>query len=115
MTTYKLETEAEEKGTYVINVSFKDEDGEDIAPKSLTWTLTDMKNRVINNRESVSIASPSSSNDIVLSNNDLALSQNDNRRRLLTIYATYDSVAYGNDLPIIADAEFKIENKLRIN
>ena len=113
--TYRLEDNAKEKATYVITVAFKDENGTAITPKTLSWSLTDRKGRVINSREDVAVGSPSSSENIVLSGNDLALANNDNRIRVLSIYATYDSATYGNDLPLREEAEFKIENLIKVS
>jgi len=115
MPTYRLEEEAIEKGTYVITVEFEDEDGDAITPKTLTWTLSDKKGRIINSREDVSVVTPSSSNDIVLSGNDLALPNTDNRVRIFTAEATYDSLSYGNDLPIKEEAEFVVRKLINVS
>jgi hypothetical protein len=113
--TYRLEDNAIEKSTYVITVAFKDENGTAITPKTLTWTLSDKKGRIINSRDTVTVVTPASSENIVLSNNDLALANNDNRVRVLTVEATFDSLEYGNDLPLKESAEFVIQNLLKVS
>lgn len=114
MSLVMLEDKAKEKSTFVVNASFEDEDGDAITPTSITWTLTDRKGRIINSRESVSVAVPAASNDIVLTGNDLALQQNDDRIRVFTVEAVYDSAAYGNDLTLNDEAEFEILSLLKV-
>jgi len=113
MATYTLNDIAIEESTYIITVETKDENGDAITPLTLTWTLTDPKARVINSRSDVSVTSPTSSEDIVLSGDDLALGQNDNRIRIFTAEATY-SGTYGASLPLKKSAQFKIDNLIKV-
>jgi len=103
----KLTTKAVDKSTYVVNCAFKDENGDAVVPNELKWTLTDDAGTVINSREDVVVAVPSSSEDIVLSGDDLKYS--DGRHRILTIEATYDSDA-GSDLPLKESAKFMVDD-----
>lgn len=114
MARIMLKDKAKERGTYVINVSFKDEDGAAITPTSITWYLTDKKGRVINSRTAVSIAIPDDSNDVVLTGADLALEQRDDRVRVFTARAVYNSTVYGNNLTLNNEAEFEIEELLMV-
>jgi hypothetical protein len=106
-----LSKKAAEEGTYIITAEFVDDDGDSVAPDTLTWTLTDSSGTVINSRTSVSVSSPTSSEDIVLSGNDLALQtgESGDTLRLLTVEATYDSDA-GLDLPLKDVAFFYIKD-----
>lgn len=110
-----LSTHAVEESTYVITVSFTDEDDNAITPITLTWTLVDTKGTVINSREDVVIGTPSSSEDIVLSGDDLQITgSNDNRKRILAVEATYDSDA-GSDLPLKQETQFIIDSLVAVS
>lgn len=106
-----LPTKANEKSTFIIVVSFKDEDGDAETPTSVTWTLTDSDGNIINSRQDVSIAAASTIN-VVLSGDDLQI-VNENVSspvsRILTIKAVYNSTL-GNDLPLKEQIEFSINN-----
>ena len=106
-----LSKKAAEEGTYIITAEFIDDDGDSVAPDTLTWTLTDSSGTVINSRTSVSVSSPTASEDIVLSGDDLALQSGESgdTMRILTIQATYDSDA-GTDLPLNDAAYFYIKD-----
>ena len=51
-----LTTEAVEKSTYVVPVTFRDENGISVAPTAATWTLTNEYGVVINSRSDVAIS-----------------------------------------------------------
>lgn len=102
-----LTTRAVEKSTYAISVSFFDENGVAVTPKSVLWTLTDLAGMVVNGREQV-VAVPALAVDIVLSGNDLALGTDTKQQRLVVIEATYDSTL-GNDLPLNESIVFPID------
>lgn len=108
----RITTKATEESTYIITVSFTDEDGNAVTPNSIVWTLTDLDGTVINSREDVSIGSPASSVDIVLSGDDLQVQSSESGRkyvsRLFTVEAVYDSNA-GSDLSLKDDAVFDID------
>ena len=106
--TTRLTCVAVENSTFIVRVSFTDEDGVAEIPTAITWTLTDEADTVVNARTAVVIAIPAATNDIVLSGPDLALAGYVGVERLLTIEATYTS-ALGAGLPIKAEAWFTIE------
>ena len=105
--TTNLKT-AVEKSSYFPIVSFFDEDVATEDVKTLTWTLTDIFGNIINGRDAVVVANPSSVETVVLSDGDLAVfGDNDRLQRLITFEATYDS-DLGNDLPLKGVGEFTI-------
>lgn len=92
-----LSKEAIEGGTYIIELKFKDEDGNFTNPDSLQWWLSDVNGNPINNREGVSVVEPTSITNVVLQGPDLTPGY-----KIFTIKGTYSS-NYGNNLPL-ADA-----------
>ena len=113
--TTELTTHAKEKSTFIITAAFTDEDENAVAPKTLTWTLTDEQGTVINGREDVAVTTPSASEDIVLSGDDLALQSGEATRgvRVLTVEATYDSDA-GSDLPLNEEIRFIVDGLVAV-
>lgn len=110
----KLTLKANELSTYVIAVSFLDENDQPVTPLTLTWTLSDRLGNVINNRQDVSIFDLSDEVDIVLSGNDLrVLSSSIGETRTLTIKATYDSSS-GSNLPLNDEVEFAVKNLQKV-
>jgi hypothetical protein len=102
---------AVEGSTFAITVSFKDEDGSAVTPSAITWSLYNTSGAVVNSRQAVAVAAPSSTITIVLSGNDLALeseSASSERRRLL-VSATYNS-DLGSGLTMADSFEFKVLN-----
>lgn len=97
-----------EKSTYVITVSFTDENGAAVTPDAgLNWSLTDMNGNYINSRQDV-VISPATSVNVVLSGDDLKLTgAKDSGRRVLTVQGTYDSTL-GSDLPLKGETQFDI-------
>ena len=94
------------ESTIIITLSFFDEDGEAHAPKTVEWDLIDENRNVVNDRYEVD-ETPASEIDIVLSGADI--SQDDGFIRYMSIRATYDSIEYGNDLPLNGQIKFLIE------
>jgi hypothetical protein len=106
-----LSTNAIEESTYIITATYTDQDGAAVTPNAgLNWTLTDDSGNIINERENVAIAVPSTSNSIVLSGDDLAVPTTVNRVRIFTVEGTYNSATYGNNLPIKAQCQFTIDD-----
>lgn len=103
-----LTDKAQEEGTYIITLTYYDEDNNAVTPNTVTWDLTDVNGKVINSRSSVSISSPSTSNDVVLQGDDLRIIRKDRLGRRMTVEYTYDSDA-GSDLPGKAEIYFEIE------
>ena len=121
----ELTTAAKEEGTYVITVSFTDEDDDPVSPTAITWTLSDYSGNVVNSRQdevfNVSGLDKTYSGstltqvsaDIVLSGADLALPSPSFTKRVLTVKATYTSDA-GSGLPFRDQIGFSIENLVAI-
>ena len=106
---------AAEKGTYVVEIKFYDEDGNLVAPNEAYYTLTDKSGTDIVVR--TEILSPTNTEDILLSGTDLAFQSGETdseTARVLTVEATYNS-SLGNDLPLNAEFEFDILNLLNIS
>lgn len=105
--------EAVEKSTLALIISFTDEDGSAVTPKTATWTLTDDNGDVINSREQVNIASLDTSVTVVLSGDDLQILSGEASDELATrrflIEATYDS-SLGSDLPLNESCAFPVRN-----
>lgn len=91
-------TTAVEKSTYVVDLSFTDEDGTAVVPDTITWSIRDNAGNIVNSRDAVS-ATPASTVTIVLSGDDLAYDAYTKTARTLTIEATYTSTA-GAGLPL---------------
>lgn len=105
-----LGTYAAEESTYVVTVSYTDEDGAAVTPNTVTWTLKDEDGNVVNSRLNVSIATPGTSNDIVLYGDDLAILKGKSlEKRILSIDADYDSAA-GSGLPLHGEVAFFVQN-----
>lgn len=92
-----LSKEAKEGGTYVIELKFRDEDGNLTDPNTLSWWLSDVNGNPINNREDVTVDSPASITNVVLMGDDLTPGW-----KIFTIKGTYDS-SYGTGL-LLRDA-----------
>lgn len=111
--TTRLEEPAPEEGTYVIQLSFFDEDGDAATPNVATWTLTDGKGAVVNGREAVSIT-PAQVVNVVLRGDDLALGGDYfGRARKLLVSWTYDS-DLGDDLPMNEEVTFRIDDFVKV-
>ena len=110
----KLTSTAVEGSTFVINIAPKDENDDAVTPLTVTWSLQDLNRNYINSREDVSVSSPTSSEDIVLTGDDLALSQpNGNERRFFTSKVTW-SGTYGASTNLVESCEFKIYNSIDV-
>ena len=105
----KLSTLAKEESTYIITAFFKDENNNNVIPKTILWSLSDINGNIINGKEDIIISEMNYSIDIVLYGDDLVLPDENDPWRLLLIKATYDS-SLGNDLPLNSEARFKIIN-----
>lgn len=103
-----LSTNATEKSTYKITCAFTDDDGTAVNPASLTWTLVNDAGTVVNSRLDVSVVSPTTPVDIILSGDDLDISTY-GKQRLLTLTATYNSTA-GSGLPLKSEVSFLVDN-----
>jgi len=105
-----------EESTAVFTVAFTDEDGNDVTPDSIAWSLTDDDGDVINSRDEVAIAAPAASVTITLSGDDLALQDGETGRtvkRHLIVEAVYDSDTVTNS-PLKEDGVFYIDNLTKV-
>ena len=113
MSSQRSTPEAVERSTYVIELTYKDEDGVAVAPSTLTWSLTRPDGSVINNRDAVTLT-PASTVAIVLTGADLALGSGiDNGDRHLLIEGTYNST-YGSGLALRDEYVFSIRNLVKV-
>lgn len=103
----ELEIRAADKGTIVIRASFSDEDGQNIAPKTLIWSLFNGDGEIVNEKEEVTPASLAATMDFLLYGDDLA--REDGSRRKFVLEATYDSTL-GSDLPLNAACKFSVDD-----
>lgn len=108
-----LTTRAKENSTYVITVTFTDEDGDAVVPTSITWSLTDKSGNVINDREDVAVAVPASSVDVVLSGADLAVGTATAVQRYFLVEATYNS-DLGTGLPLNDECIFLLDGLVEV-
>jgi hypothetical protein len=101
-------------GSGAILVSFKNENGEAVVPKSATWTLIDKAGNVINYRKNVAISPLAAISRIVLLRLDLkpdeTLKKGVDQERILRVKSVYDSVTLGTDIPLIGELHFFVEN-----
>lgn len=114
MPTEITSKKAVEEGTFIVTAEFKDEDGNAVSPNVMAWSLVDEDGNIVNDKEDVSISSPSSSEDIVLSGDDLALTDGRSEEaRYVVFEGTYDSTL-GNDLPLKDQIKFFILNLRKV-
>jgi hypothetical protein len=109
--TIEIETTVNEGSTAVVTASFTDENGDALAPHTLTWTLTDTQGNVINEREDVAIDTPEAEEVIILKGDDLQLPSNVDDLFVIQFNGLYDS-DIGTDLCIAEDATFKVVNMI---
>ena len=107
-----LDTPAEERGTYPIQIKFYDETKTLVAPDTAVWSLSTMDGQIINSRQTVTIDSPTNTEVITLSDEDLIILDKERafEHRVLTIQATYTSNTLGAGLPLNKAVSFKIRN-----
>ena len=102
-----LRTRAKENSTYIVTVTFYDEDGNQVPPTAVQWSLTDKSGTVINGREDV-VLSPAEEVEIVLYGADLAVGTPTAAQRYLLVEASYNS-SLGSNLPLNEEALFFID------
>ena len=110
-----ITTKAEEESTYIVQVAFKDEDGNAVVPDTVYWKLTDSDGNVINSRSAVSVT-PGLTVDITLSGDDLAVvsGKGSNKMRVLTVWGTYDS-DLGLNLPYKDSCKFFLKDLVAVS
>lgn len=70
---HKLATEANERSTFVITASLRDEDGAPIVPQAADWTLAKLDGSIVNGRGRVPIPAPAHTMKITLNGDDTAI------------------------------------------
>lgn len=105
-----LTEKAKEKGTYVVNVAFLDEDAAAVVPTAATWSLRTGDNTEVNSRTDIALT-PATAVDIVMSGLDLEILRGlpEGERRYLVVEWTYNSTL-GAGLPGKEEIVFDIEN-----
>lgn len=99
----------EELSTKAVVVSFSYLSGGvsvDATPKTLTWSLRNLNDEIVNSRENVPILVIGTSITIVLSGEDLNIDGSGELRKLV-IRGTYDS-GLGDDLPFTKEIRFPV-------
>lgn len=109
--TTELTLVAGDRSSYVVTVSFEDEDGDPVTPLSAEWTLTNELGVVINTRDGEEITPLAASVEIVLGGADLAWS--DGQERFLVIEAKYNGVV--NNMDLTGQASFTLDNYKHIS
>ena len=109
----KLSKNAVEGSTFTIVVEFNEVTPDEINPivpnSGLKWTLSDKNGNVINEKVDIPIDPPAQSIMIVLSGDDLKTFSGKTTRRYVTVKGTYNGVS-GNNLPLIEEGSFQIDN-----
>ncbi|KKM69812.1 hypothetical protein LCGC14_1447050 [marine sediment metagenome] len=117
MAAPKLTDEAVETSNITIIATFKDEDKTIIDVSdlgSITWSLTDLDNNVVNSRENIAITTANPLT-LTLEGNDLIIMAGENSSpvdRAVTFITTYDS-SYGSNIPLKEEVRFKLRNRVR--
>lgn len=106
-----LPLHAIEESTYIINLTFTDEDGGSVTTKGrVVWQLLSLISGSLSTIATGSTAATASA-DIVLSGSDLDLFTGENNYglRLFDVATTYDS-SLGSDLPLRDGVRFLVDN-----
>ena len=98
---------ARDGSVFVARCSFFDEEGNAVAPTSLSWTLLGPDLAVVNGRTSETVSSPAAVEDIVLTPADVAYA--DGALRYLILNWEYNS-SLGTGLAGREEAEINIDD-----
>ena len=104
-----LAEKAIEGSSYEVNIDWVDENGDAVVPTAMAWSLIDKDGNIINSRDAVSIASPASSETILLEGDDLKCSGNAPAKRYVYWNGTYTSTTHGAGKPLVDITSFDIE------
>ena len=108
-TELQIDEQAVEKSSYHITMSFKDEEGQPVTPKSAKWSLLDTAGATINGRSAVTIGSLATQMTVALYGADLAIvGTGDREDRVFLVQATYTSGA--TDYPLKDSLTFPVYN-----
>jgi hypothetical protein len=102
-----LKLNAKDGSTYIVSYAFTDEDGINVIPDTIKWSLYNERNEVVNGREDVVIIPSTPSGYIVLQGDDLLF--NGGRKRTIVVEATYTG-RLGFGLPLNDSATFYIND-----
>ena len=105
-----------ENSSYLIVLTVYDELGQEVVPKTGTWSLTDPAGATINGRAAVAIPALAATMAVLLKGDDLALSvgfTGVSEKRHFLFQGTYDS-AYGSDNPLNDEFIFPVVNLAKI-
>jgi len=108
-----IKPNANERSTYIVQISLTDEDELPVTPLTLVWTLRDAAGAVVNGRENVEVESPQSAVYITLSGDDLLIDGYFSGRRILSLEGTYNSTL-ANGVAIRAAAAFDVDRLSKI-
>lgn len=106
----KLDEDAQEEGTYIIDFAWFDEDDNAVTPATMQWALSDEDGNIVNSKEDVAITGLSTTNYVILSGNDLAIpdTEQSDVKRFVRYYGTYISTL--GTLPLTGEVWFTLEN-----
>lgn len=97
-----------ELSSFEVRIDWEDEQGNSIPPDTMTWTLHDIDNNTVNDREAETIAVPAATELIFLEGNDLAIQGKDPVKRYVTFEGTYTSPVHGAGKPLRDVVDFTI-------
>ena len=100
--TASLSVDVLEGGTVIVGASFEDSKGSSVTPNTLTYTVLNEYEEVVNSLKDQTI-SPSSSIEVTLSGDDLPAG-----KLYFLVEGTYDSDA-GSNLPLKGYATFTVQ------
>jgi hypothetical protein len=107
---------AVENSSYLIRLDAFDELGQEVIPKTGTWSLTDADGATINSRSQIVISPLAATMYILLTDKDLALSvgfTGTSEKRFFLFEGTYDST-HGADNPLKDQLIFPVVNLAKI-
>jgi len=107
---------AVENSSYLIELTAYDELGQEVVPKTGTWSLTDTDGETINERANIVISPLAATMHVLLTGDDLALSAafaGTSELRVFIFEGTYDSI-YGADNPLKDQLVFPVVNLAKI-
>ncbi len=100
---------AKQNGTFAIDLSFQDEEGDAVTPTTVNWTLRNSDGEIVNSRNTVSLT-PAASIELVLSGDDLPADEADGEYSHLWIIVagTYSS-DLGEGIPFSDQVRISVE------
>ena len=112
---HKITTAIPEGGSFGVQLDFTDTDGSAVVPVSLSWSLVDQREVVINSREDVAIT-PASSVVITVSGDDnkIVNLSSDIEMRHIVVEGVYNSTTLGNNLPFKKQITYQVKNLKKV-